>query len=100
MWRSVFGHFVTIYEIPDKISPNATSIPIKYIDPSGGKILTGYIKIPKTNFFANDRTSKSDRSLKKSPCLEASFTNSHVGKKYLKKGEENILILSAIIGNF
>lgn len=100
MWRSVFGHFVTVYSIPNHLGPDATAIPIKYIDPSGGRIKIGSISIPKTNFFANDATNRTDLKLRKSPCLEANFPQTSVGKKYIKKGEKNILILSSIIGDF
>lgn len=99
-WRGVFGHFVVVYEIPKTLPKNATSMEIKYIDPWGGAIRTGTLVTPKGNFFANDLNQNSGFKLKRTPCLEANFPGCSVGRNLLKPGEENVLILSAVLGDF
>ncbi|GAA5494344.1 hypothetical protein Rhal01_00504 [Rubritalea halochordaticola] len=99
-WRSVHGHFVVVYEIPAQLPQNAQSMTIKYIDPWGGKIRTGTLRIPSGDFFANNNNDRADYKLRKTPCLEADFPGCQVGLQNLKSGEENVLILSATLGDF
>lgn len=100
MWRGVHGHFVVVYEIPSTLPDNATSMTIKYIDSWGGAIRTGTLVTPSGNFFANDTTQRSGYKLRRTPCLEANFPGCNVGSHLLKPGEENVLILSAALGDF
>lgn len=44
--NKIEGHLVTLYQLPSSIPSNATSFPIKYIDPLGGIIKEGTIHIP------------------------------------------------------
>ena len=44
--KKIEGHIVVLYQMPASISPNATSFPIKYVDPLGGAIKSGSIRVP------------------------------------------------------
>lgn len=39
----VESHFITILEVPRELTPKAEFFPIRYIDPSGGRVLNGKI---------------------------------------------------------
>jgi hypothetical protein len=95
-WRQVHGHFVVLYEIPGSLPPNATSFVIKYIDPWGGAIKTGTIKIPEKAFFAVNNTEKKP-IFRKSPTLVVDFPQSSLGRDLVKKNERSATILAASI---
>ncbi len=44
--KKIEGHIVILYQMPSSIPPNATSFPMKYIDPLGGEIKSGSIRVP------------------------------------------------------
>lgn len=91
-WVVIDAHFVTVISIPRKIEKGARSFPVTYADPWGGKISTGSIAIP-------DRAVLSD-VVTASPCLEANFTQSSVGKKLVLRGERSALTVSAALGRW
>jgi len=95
-WRQVHGHFVVLHQIPGTLPPNATSFEIKYIDPWGGKIKTGTIKIPEKAFFAINNADKKP-TFRKSPTLSVDFPQSSLGKNLVKKNESSATILAASI---
>lgn len=95
-WRQVHGHFVVLYEIPGTLPPNATSFEIKYIDPWGGKIKTGAIKIPETAFFAVNNAEKKP-TFRKSPTLTVDFPQSSLGRHLVRNNERSATILAASI---
>jgi len=95
-WRQVHGHFVVLYEIPGSLPSNATSFQIKYIDPWGGKIKTGTIKIPEKAFFAVNNTEKKP-TFRKSPTLIVDFPQSRLGRHLVKKNESSATVLAASI---
>jgi hypothetical protein len=95
-WRQVHGHFVVLYEIPGSLPFGATSFEIKYIDPWGGKIKTGTVKIPQKAFFAVNYADKKP-SFRKSPTLIVDFPQSGLGRHLVKKNERSATILAASI---
>ncbi|MFT5905006.1 MAG: hypothetical protein ACI9E1_000596 [Cryomorphaceae bacterium] len=95
-WRQVHGHFVVLYEIPGSLPLNATAFEIKYIDPWGGKIKTGTIKIPEKAFFATNNAEKKP-TFRKSPTLTVDFPQSSLGRNLVKKNERSATILAASI---
>jgi len=95
-WRQVHGHFVTLYQIPSSIPYGAKSFEIKYIDPWGGSIKTGSIKIPEKTFYAVDNSAKK-LTFRKSPTLVVDFPESNLGKHLLKSNERSATILAASI---
>lgn len=97
IWKQVHGHFIVLHEIPGKIPPDATSFQIKYIDPWGGRILTGTVKIPQQTFYAIDSTITNNPQFRKSPSLVVDFPNSSLGKHLIRKGERNVTILASSI---
>ena len=96
VWKQLHGHFVVLHEIPGRIPKDATSFQIKYIDPWGGVIKTGTIKIPKTGFFSLDSTNQNPK-FRRSPTLEINFPQSSLGKNLLRKGEKSATILASSI---
>jgi len=96
LWRQVHGHFVVLYEIPSSLPPEATSFEIKYIDPSGGKIKSGTIKIPEKVFFAINNA-KRKTLFRKYPTLIVDFPQSPLGRHLVKKNERSATILAASI---
>ncbi len=97
IWKQVHGHFVTLYEIPGRIAPEATSFKIKYVDPWGGRILTGTVKIPEQSFYAIDSTLSKNLKFRKSPTLVVDFPHSSLGRHLIRKGERNVAILASSI---
>ncbi len=95
-WRQHYGHFVVVHEIPSSLPLGATSFTIKYIDPWGGRIKTGTIKIPEKGFFAIDPTSDKP-ILSKSPTLAIDFPYTSLGKHTLKKNQKSATIIASSI---
>jgi len=91
-WVALDAHFVTLTSLPKKLGKGARSFPVTYADPWGGKIRSGTIAIP-------DRPVLSDPA-GVSPCLEADFPQSSVGKKLVHPGEQSTLTLSAALGRW
>jgi hypothetical protein len=82
-WHVVHGHFVVIIGLPAKLPRNATSIPIRYADPWGGRILEGTLRADPNAGY---------------PAIIADTPETKVGKRYLKDGEASIVTLAAVIG--
>ena len=95
-WRQVHGHFVVLYEIPGTLPPDATSFEIKYIDPWGGRIKTGTIKIPEKAFYAVNNAERKP-TFRKSPTLTVDFPQSSLGRHLVKKNERSATIFAASI---
>lgn len=91
-WVVLDAHFVTLVEIPAKLERGATSFPVTYIDPWGGKRCQGTVSLPEKPLLADDTGS--------SPCVEAVFPQSSVGKKLVKGSERNALSLAAVLGRW
>ncbi len=91
-WIVLDAHFVTLSALPKKLEKGATSFPITYIDPWGGKIQQGAIAIPDQPILAE--------VAEESPCLEAQFPQASVGKKFIKSGEKNALTIAAALGRW
>lgn len=91
-WVVLDAHFVTLTALPGKLEKNSRSFPVSYIDPWGGKFCQGRISIP-------DQAILSDTALN-SPCLEAVFPQSSVGKKLVRAGEPDALTIAAVLGRW
>jgi hypothetical protein len=91
-WIVIEAHFVTLTSIPRKFAKTSDAFPVSYIDPWGGKSLSGFIRIPRQTVMPDP----AGQSL----CLEADFPGSSVGKKLVRKGERSALTLSAAIGRW
>lgn len=92
VWTTIDAHFVTLTSLPRKLPRGAHSFPVTYIDPWGGRRLSGAISIPETPVFPDSEGSSS--------CLEAAFPQSSVGSKMLRRGEKSVLALSAAVGRW
>jgi len=90
MWTNVQGHFVTITSVPGDIAPNQGSFAVKYIDPWGGRFREGKISVSSRPFLASEPADN--------PNLEADFPDVTVGKRFVRSGEESILVASALLG--
>jgi len=84
-WVTVHGHFIVITGIPKHLARGATSMPIQYADPWGGKKRTGVLKFDKTRGF---------------PALVVDLPFSRFGTDKLTKGEHSFVILSSCLGAF
>lgn len=91
-WIVLDAHFVTITSVPRSLEMNATSFPVAYADPWGGKICPGSISIPTRNVLAPTAAD--------SPCLEAIFPEAAVGKKSIRPGESSVLTAVAVLGRW
>jgi len=97
IWKQIHGHFVVLHEIPSKLEPQATSFPIKYIDPWGGRILSGTVKIPESQYYATDGTKSRNYKRFKTPALIIDFPNSNLGSHLIRKRERSVTILASSI---
>lgn len=86
-WLSVKGHFLVITGLPKTLPKNASSFPVTYHDPWGGKKLQGHIRTPNTEQL-------------RLPTLVADFPHSTFGKTLLPRQEPSCLSLSSGIGLF
>lgn len=91
-WTSVQGHFVTVTSIPGNLTPGEASIPVRFIDPWGGRFREGKISISGRAFLTADAAHN--------PNLEAVFPDVTVGNRLVRPGEESILVASAVLGRF
>lgn len=91
-WIVLDAHFVTLTAIPGNLEKNSRSFPVTYIDPWGGKFCQGSISIPEHGVLAD--------AAPDSPCLEAVFPQSSVGKKLVHPGEPDALTIAAVIGRW
>jgi hypothetical protein len=91
-WVVLDAHFVTITAVSRKIAAAATSFPVTYADPWGGKIWQGSIRIPERTVLADGPAD--------SPCLEAFFPEALVGKRSVRPGETSTLTVVAILGRW
>lgn len=91
-WVVLDAHFVTITSVPHKLENGATSFPVVYADPWGGKICRGDIAIPTRGVLS--------AAAGDSPCLEAAFPQAAVGKKLVRTGEASTLTVVAILGRW
>lgn len=95
-WTIVEGHFVTVISIPRKLERGATSFPVTYLDPWGGRRSHGTMAISNKEFV----TANGHADPMFAPCLEAVFPQALVGKNRVAKGEETMLAVSAAIGRW
>ena len=96
-WQIIDGHFVTVISLQKRLEKGATSFPVVYLDPWGGKRCEGRIKIPQTAFL-QPGSPNPDPMI--SPSLEADFPKAGIGKSGLKKGEPTVIALAAGIGRW
>lgn len=91
-WTAVQGHFVTVTSVPGRIGSGETSFVVKYIDPLGGKFREGRIAISGRGFLQDDPAAN--------PNLEAVFPGVTIGKDSMRRGQESLLAVSAVLGRF
>lgn len=91
-WVVLDAHFTTLLSLPKKLEKGARSFPVTYADPWGGKIRSGTIAIPQRPVLSDPSGI--------SPCLEAVFPDSSVGKKLVRSGEQSTLTLAAALGRW
>jgi hypothetical protein len=94
-WKTVDAHFVTIISVPPTLEKNATSFPVTYIDPLGGKILSGNIRLETMTFHIAMKEKNRTNYY-----ISADFPNSQIGKNKVKKNEATQLKIDSIIGSF
>lgn len=85
-WSAIQAHFITLTSVPGRLAPGATSFPVRFIDPLGGKFSEGTIRAgsePGMDFFA-----------------EAKFPSVTIGRSSLRPGEESYLAVSGVLGRF
>lgn len=95
-WNVIEGHFVTIVSIPRKLEKGATSFPVTYLDPWGGRRCEGRIAISDKGFLSGNQPGNPMLA----PCLEAVFPQALVGKSKVAKGEASVLTVSAAVGRW
>jgi len=84
-WRIVGGHFVVLIGMPAKLRKHAASFPIRYVDPWGGRVLEGAVRLDPHSGF---------------PSLTAHVPSSRVGTAKVAEGETSLVSLSAALGAF
>ena len=97
-WTQVHGHFVVLYQIPKKLPDDAKSFEVKYIDPWGGNIKTGFIKLPEKAFYATNVATKK-LVPKRSPLLEVDFPDSLLGSQTLKSNQRHATTIAFSIAS-
>lgn len=95
LWVVVQGHFVTVIGVPRKLERHATSFPVTYVDPWGGKRGEGRLSLSQWAFLSDPASAAAI-----SPCLRADFPQANVGKELLRAGEPSELTLAAAIGKW
>jgi hypothetical protein len=91
-WVLVGSHFVTLRDVPDKLTTGDDVFPICYIDPWGGETHQGSIRIPSRPVLA--------ATAETSPCLEVVLPDSSLGKNRARASEVTVITLAAAIGRW
>lgn len=99
-WMPVKSHFVVLTSLPDRLPKGATSFPVTYLDPWGGRHLRGEISIPTSEFRSLPAISGQEIKNVISPNLVADFPKSRVGINLVGKNEATALTLASAIGDF
>jgi hypothetical protein len=89
-WEGLAPHFITLTSLPARLPEAASSFPVTYVDPWGGRLCRGTVGVPGSAFLADVPS--------KSPCLQAEFPEVRVGRIELYPGETSVLTISAVIG--
>ncbi|MFK7849359.1 MAG: hypothetical protein AB8D78_00135 [Akkermansiaceae bacterium] len=89
-WTAVQGHYVTVTSVQGRIPRGQDHFSVSYIDPWGGKKYEGIIKTYPEAFLA-DLPDKNAN-------LEAAFPATTAGKRFVRKGEKNLLAMSGFLG--
>ncbi|MFT3991768.1 MAG: hypothetical protein QM680_10215 [Luteolibacter sp.] len=85
-WSVLSAHFVTLISLPDRLEENATSFPIIYLDPWGGRRCDGVVSVQAQGYAAG---------LPVNP--EVDFPQTPIGKSLVKANEGTVVVLSAAI---
>ena len=91
-WVILDAHFVTLISLPAKLDRGANAFAVKYIDPWGGEISDGQIRISGRPVLASQTAL--------TPCLEADFPAAQVGRKLVRPGETHALTIAAALGRW
>jgi hypothetical protein len=91
-WVVIDAHFVTLTAIPRRLEKHPRSFAVRYIDPWGGRVCEGVLRIPELPLLVDAKGAAS--------CLEAVFPDTPVGLKRVRSGDASALILSAAVGRW
>ena len=91
-WVVIDAHFVTLTAVPRRLEKHPRSFPVRYLDPWGGRLCDGEIRIPELPLLADAKGPAS--------CLEAVFPDTKVGLTRVPAGAASALVLSAAIGRW
>ncbi|MDP0489864.1 MAG: hypothetical protein Q7Q71_02290 [Verrucomicrobiota bacterium JB023] len=83
-WQGIQGHFVTLIALPARLPRGATSLPLRYLDPVGGRVLDAQLILTDTSPSA--------------PCLILRAPGTSAGKHLVRGNEPSHLGLAAILG--
>ena len=84
-WRAVHGHYVVLIGMPARVSRGATSLDFDYIDPWGGRLLKGRVRVDPLAGF---------------PSLLVDVPNSKIGRDKVRPAETSVVSLAAALGVF
>jgi len=97
LWLKAGAHIIVLHSLPTTLAEDATSFPIKYIDPLGGKIYEGSFEISTQRFYANMPWTK-DKTQKLTPALVANFPNTFVSIHSVPNNAATVMYLQCAIG--
>lgn len=86
-WLTLKRHYLVLTGLPATLPRNATSFPVTYHDPWGGKRFEGTVRLSDARSAGMDT-------------LIADFPKSTIGQSLVRKGEPHALSLSSAIGLF
>ncbi|MFT4176448.1 MAG: hypothetical protein QM627_07295 [Luteolibacter sp.] len=85
-WTVLSAHFVTLIALPERMEKGATSFPVVYLDPWGGRRCEGVVTVPENGFPSGLPAN-----------LSVNLPQTGVGKSLVKPGERSVVLLSAAI---
>ncbi len=97
-WVTLEGHFVVVTAIPAKLPTDARTFSFDYIDPWGGKRLTGTCRAALPPAASPVRKGAAVDSLAAPACLEADCPGSLIGLGKVHPGDQTTVAFEAIIG--
>lgn len=95
VWSSVHGHFIVITAAT--LDKESQTITIRYIDPWGGKIHSGTLKIPDQKFYADNPALGQSGNFQLTPYLVADTPRTGAGLSKLEPGTPSVLTCPYLI---
>ena len=100
-WKLLGHHYVVLTSVPEKLANHAKGFAFDYLDPWGGKLAQGYVRIEKHRpFTALKGSNQNNVWLRNSRFLLATVPSTPIHTQSKKWSQRTIITLDYLIGEF